>query len=198
MLSLLHRICPSYFSTHFSLSFTFPSLLSCVSSFFLFFLIVWWGGAFFAASIESNSRSLSRMSMSLKRSSQFEWSPCRISEAFDEERTISKSTLVCFKRKSPKQLKCTRLDKMFWKFFFFKDFYFDVVNLDFFSTVRALVSENFRFPVCILSPTFSVLCLKSHSILWSCCFWNRCLQSKYPFLFFANVENRLSEPSADQ
>ena len=35
-----------------------------VSSFLMFFLIVWWGGAFFAASIESNSRVLSRMPMS--------------------------------------------------------------------------------------------------------------------------------------
>ena len=47
-----------------------------------------------------------------------------------------------------------------------------VIHLNFFSGVRALVTENFRLPWMdprwILSPTFSVLLMNSHNIFWRC------------------------------
>ena len=81
---------------------------------------------------------------------------------------------------------------------FVKILYFDVVNLDFFSVVRALVSENFRFPVCILSPHLFCVVLELAQHFCEAALLKSLSPKQIPIpLFFANVENRLSEPSAD-
>ena len=51
-------------------------------------------------------------------------------------------------------LECNRLCKICVAFFSGLNFHFDVVNLHFSSTARALAAENLRFLGCILSPTF--------------------------------------------
>ena len=85
-------------------------------------------------------------------------------------------------------------------FFSYKHLDVDVVNFNF-SSVRALVAEDFRLSFMYSESHFSVLRLKSQNMFWSCSLewansstssakisylWGnhyRCLRSRYPFLF---------------